>query len=173
MRYHADVAGRTFVIEVKASANGGGPRVLVDGEPVPAEVIAVDGPTLSLAVDGQTHVLVVEPSADDRTNVVVRDPFGPLAVGVENDRERAARRLGRKAGGGGANGAKVKSVMPGIVTEVRVAAGDVVEAGQSLLVLEAMKMENEIRAEVAGTVKAVKVAPGQAVRSGEVMIEIA
>src|SRR5204862_216642 len=74
-------------------------------------------------------------------------------VPIEDERTREARRMtggSRKARGGG----DVRSVMPGVVKEVRVKAGDAVEAKSPLLVLEAMKMENEIRADRAGVVKA-------------------
>ena len=67
----------------------------------------------------------------------------------------------------------VRSRMPGIVKEIRVAAGDVVKPHQPLLVLEAMKMENEIRADRAGTVKAVHVRAGQAVEKGALLATLA
>jgi pyruvate carboxylase subunit B len=62
--------------------------------------------------------------------------------------------------------------MPGLVVRVAVAPGDQVAAGQGVLVMEAMKMENELRAAAAGTVKAVKVSPGTAVEKGTVLIEL-
>jgi pyruvate carboxylase subunit B len=62
--------------------------------------------------------------------------------------------------------------MPGNVVDVLVAVGDVVKAGQTVLVSEAMKMETEIQAPIAGTVKAVHVAKGDRVNPGEVLIEI-
>jgi biotin carboxyl carrier protein len=86
-------------------------------------------------------------------------------VPVEDERTRETSRLvggPRKATGP----AEVRSVMPGVVKEVRVAPGDAVEAHQPLLVLEAMKMENEIRADRAGVVREVHVKPGQAVEKG-------
>jgi pyruvate carboxylase subunit B len=62
--------------------------------------------------------------------------------------------------------------MPGLVVRVNVKAGDTVEAGQGLIVMEAMKMENELRAHGAGVVKAVRVAPGDAVEKGAVLVEM-
>ncbi|MBL9086528.1 MAG: hypothetical protein JNM10_05260 [Planctomycetia bacterium] len=62
--------------------------------------------------------------------------------------------------------------MPGVVKDVRVAEGAVVALHQPLLVLEAMKMENEIRASRAGTVKTVHVAAGQAVEKGATLVTI-
>jgi len=62
--------------------------------------------------------------------------------------------------------------MPGIIFEVKVKVGDVVNIGDVLLILEAMKMENELAADKAGTVKEVKVTKGQAVNGGDPLIVI-
>lgn len=62
--------------------------------------------------------------------------------------------------------------MPGKVVKILFKVGDKVEKGQTVLILEAMKMENEIKAGVAGTIKVVNVTPGQALESGVVMAEI-
>jgi pyruvate carboxylase subunit B len=62
--------------------------------------------------------------------------------------------------------------MTGIVREVLVAPGDVVAVGQTLFILEAMKMENEVKAQAAGTVKALGVTAGQTVTQGDVVAEI-
>ena len=64
------------------------------------------------------------------------------------------------------------TAMPGNVVDVLVKEGDVVKAGQGVMVTEAMKMENEIQANIAGTVKAVYVEKGDRVTPGEVLIEI-
>jgi acetyl/propionyl-CoA carboxylase alpha subunit len=67
---------------------------------------------------------------------------------------------------------RIKAPIPGQITQVNVAAGDEVEQGQPLLVLEAMKMENEIRAPRSGLIKELKVTPGQRVTLDEVLVEI-
>jgi pyruvate carboxylase subunit B len=61
--------------------------------------------------------------------------------------------------------------MPGLVVRVQVEAGQVVAAGAGVVVLEAMKMENELRAAAVGTVRAVRVRPGEAVEKGQVLVE--
>lgn len=63
--------------------------------------------------------------------------------------------------------------MPGLVVRILVARGQIVEAGQSLLVLEAMKMENELRATNAGVVQSIEVTPGQVVEKGQPLIQLA
>lgn len=67
----------------------------------------------------------------------------------------------------------VTAPLPGTVTQVLVKAGDAVKAGQTVVMLEAMKMENSITAEAAGTVKAVKVEKGTQVQGGDILIELA
>lgn len=71
-----------------------------------------------------------------------------------------------------AGGETVKSPMPGTILDVKVKAGDKVEEGQVLMVLEAMKMENEISAPVSGTVASVNVSAGSTVASGDVLCSI-
>ena len=92
-------------------------------------------------------------------------------VPIEDERGRLARQAtGGKAAGGG--DAEITSVMPGVVKEVLVAADEPVEAGQPLLILEAMKMENEIRAPRQGVVGAIHVEAGQAVEKGAALVSL-
>jgi biotin carboxyl carrier protein len=94
-----------------------------------------------------------------------------LDVGVEDERAarlaqfsgRAARAAGREV---------IAAPMPGLVVRVNVEAGQAVTAGESLVVLQAMKMENELASPRGGTVKAVVVEPGQAVEPGQVLVEL-
>ena len=71
------------------------------------------------------------------------------------------------------SGAPINAPMPGNILDVKVKAGDTVKAGDVLLILEAMKMENEIMAPAAGTVTSVNVAKGSTVNSGDVLCTIA
>src|SRR5439155_14731172 len=94
-----------------------------------------------------------------------------VRVPVEDERTRESRRMtggSKRPRGGG----EVRSVMPGVVKEVRVVVGQSVDAHVPLLVLEAMKMENEIRADRPGVVGAVHVAVGQAVEKGALLVTL-
>jgi biotin carboxyl carrier protein len=82
------------------------------------------------------------------------------------------RVLGAKKDAGAAKGAKVKPPMPGRIVSIDVKVGDTVKKGQGLLVLEAMKMQNEIAAPADGLVKAVNVKAGQTVDGNAVLVEI-
>lgn len=79
---------------------------------------------------------------------------------------------GKKAAGAAVRGAKVKPPMPGRIVSVDAKVGDQVKKGQPLLVLEAMKMQNEVSAPVEGLVKVINVKPGQTVDANTVMVEI-
>ncbi len=93
-------------------------------------------------------------------------------VDALDERQRAIRDLTR-ASAAAAGPAPVVAPMPGLVVRVAVAVGDVVAAGDGLVVMEAMKMENELRATSAGTVTRVLVEPGTAVEKGAVLVELA
>jgi acetyl-CoA/propionyl-CoA/long-chain acyl-CoA carboxylase, biotin carboxylase, biotin carboxyl carrier protein len=96
------------------------------------------------------------------------------SAGAAAPRKRAARpQPGAGAAGGGAAGSgTISAPMQGTIVKVLVAAGDAVEPGQSVLVLEAMKMENHINAETSGTVKEIRVAEGDTVGAGDVLLVI-
>jgi biotin carboxyl carrier protein len=101
-------------------------------------------------------------SVDWRGRSFVVDLVDPLTHLAEISRGEAGK-LGKKV---------VKAYMPGRVVEVRVQAGDQVEAGQPMIVLEAMKMQNEIQAERSGTVARVFVTAGEAVEGGDPLVEV-
>jgi 3-methylcrotonyl-CoA carboxylase alpha subunit len=131
--------------------------------------VAAVGPFVrSLVVDGESHETAVWRVADGAWQVGWRgrshrvelvDPLTHLAEQAHGE----GGRLGRQT---------IAAYMPGRVVSIAVAEGDVVEAGAPLVVLEAMKMQNEIQAERAGTVRKLHVAPGQAVEGGDPLLEL-
>ena len=167
MKYFVEWAGRTREVEVRTAK--GEPQVLVDGVPHRAEVaVAGDDGLLSLLLDGGSWTYAAR---FEEGEAVLSFHDREVRVPVEDERRRAAR----LATGGprpAVGRAEVKSVMPGIVKEVRVAPGQSVEGGQALLILEAMKMENEVRAPLAGRLEALHVKPGQAVEKGALLVTI-
>lgn len=166
-RYYVTWGGRERVVQIRSGRAG--LEVLVDGVRHPADVTAVeDGDLLNLLVDGQS-VTYAARFEDGVAHLSFHDR--DVRVPIEDERGRMARLAtagSRKSDGG----AEVKSVMPGVVKEVLVEVGQPVQAGQALLILEAMKMENEIRAPRAGLVAAVRVAAGEAVEKGASMISL-
>jgi len=80
---------------------------------------------------------------------------------------------GKIAKGAAAGGVTVKAPLPGSIIKINVAEGDTINPGDTLLVMEAMKMENNVMAEKGGTVKAIKVNVGDSVLQDDVLVEIA
>jgi pyruvate carboxylase subunit B len=122
----------------------------------------------SLIIDGRQVEVALRP---DDEGYAVSTPTAKYSVEVADPLTHRARTGAgdRRARGGG----RIAAYMPGRVVAVLVAVGDTVEVGQGLLVLEAMKMQNEIQAEKAGVVAKVHVVEGQAVEGGDALLDLA
>ncbi len=141
--------------------------VTVGGRRLSADAIPL-GATTSMRVDNQVVDLWMEGSPPG-VGVIARGHR--FYAGVQSERMRAlAAALGPKAGASGDG--MVVSPMPGRVLKVLVAEGDTVESGAPLLVVEAMKMENELAASRSGKVRKIHVSPSQSVESGARLVEI-
>jgi biotin carboxyl carrier protein len=149
---------------------GGALEVHFDGRPLDVDVVEVTAgrPQLSVRVGGRIIDLTTEGRPPDMSAFA----GGRRAnVRVMSQQMRSAEQARRPTAPGGDK--TVRSPMPGRVVQVLVAKGQVVEAGQGLIVLEAMKMENEVRARVAGTVADVYVVSGAAVDAQAKLITFA
>lgn len=171
MRYHVELDGETLEVEIVEHAGEVFARcpALSDGADVPVELAPVrDNGSFSLRIGSQQLPVVVSGGNDDLTLILGSETWHGR---VMDEREALARAA---EGGGGARqgGGVLRSVMPGIVRDVRVAEGESVAKGQPLLILEAMKMENEIRADADGTVSALHVTSGTAVAKGDPLITL-
>ena len=164
MRYFVSVGSRTFEVDVQ------GERVTVGGKALAVELLAIAGTALHrLSVDGRSHRLVAEKGAAAGEWDLHVDGYR-IAAEVVDERTRAIRAMtGRSDGPRGPKA--VKAPMPGMIMRIDVAVGDQVKAGQGVLIIEAMKMENELKAEAAGMVSKIAVTPGTAVEKGAVLIE--
>ena len=125
------------------------------------------GQIFSLILGGHSYELLISRDGD---HVAVVNHGRGIEFQVESERERNARLIA--GDGGSTDGEKVTAIMPGIVVSVAVASGDSVVAGDAVCVLEAMKMENEIRASSSGVVKEVVVEAGQTVNAGDLLVDI-
>lgn len=146
---------------------GGTLEAHVDGKPVELDVAYI-GPQLSVRVGGQIVDLTIEGAPPD---VGVVASGHRSYVRVESERMRSAAQA--KSPTAAAGERVIKSPMPGRVVKVLVAKGDAVEVGQGLVVLEAMKMENEVRARAAGTVLEVHVKQGSTVEGNAKLVTLA
>jgi biotin carboxyl carrier protein len=112
----------------------------------------------------------IEPGGPRRYEVVVDGWRFELEV-EDASRAHLRRRATRAADAAAASGpADIRAIIPGRIAAVRVTAGETVEAGQTLLVVEAMKMQNELRAPRSGTVERVAVGDGQTVDRGDLLL---
>jgi biotin carboxyl carrier protein len=170
VRYHvtleAGQGAKPIVVDVDDLPSGA-LDVRVDGLRTEVDAATV-GAQLSVRVDGQMVDLTTEGSLPD---LRVTAGGERARVHVENERQRAAH--GVKKETSGKSDKLVLSPMPGRVVKIFVQRGEVVEAGQPLLVMEAMKMENEIRAPRAGTVAEVHAVAGAAVESNARLVTLA
>lgn len=173
MKYVVTVGDRTIDVEV----DGG--DVIVGGRRRRAQFAALpQTPLGQLVLDEQSRVVGVTPGgaggaaggvggvwlvelAGERWNVL-----------VEDERSHALRALTGRRGARAAGGV-LRAPMAGLVLRVEVEEGQTVEAGQGVVVLEAMKMENEISAPGAGVVTKIHVRAGDAVEKGAVLAEVA
>ncbi|HZE93566.1 MAG TPA: acetyl-CoA carboxylase biotin carboxyl carrier protein subunit [Gemmatimonadales bacterium] len=166
MKYHVTVRSRTYVIDVDGGA------VTVDGERLEAHWAAIPGTPLIHLLLGRDSWTVACQQLDARPPRWALGAAGErFEVEVQDDRSRQIETLtgqGRKAATGGV----LKAPMPGLVVRVEVIAGQVVEAGEGLVVVEAMKMENELRASHRGTVEQIHVQAGDRVEKGAPLVTL-
>ena len=167
VRYFARVGDKDY--ECVVDDRNGGLTVTVGGKRFRADLTHVPRAHIySLLLDGKSFEFSLHEGED---GIELSGGAGIFRVHVEDARTHAAR--AKTAAAGGARGPRiVRAVMPGIVRELVVAEGQAVEKGDALLILEAMKMENEIRADQPGTVRKLHVAPGATVEKGAKLVEI-
>lgn len=163
MKYEVRISGQTRIVEIERNAEGW--QATLDGKAAAIADVAETAPnTFSVLLAGQSREISVTSSADGKLNL----QSGRFEFTAEVIDPRSWR--GRRHGSVEAEGRQqVVAPMPGKVIRVLVGTGEKVEAGQGLLVVEAMKMQNEIRSPKSGTVERVQVKEGQAVNAGEVL----
>jgi biotin carboxyl carrier protein len=165
MKYIVDVNGERIVVELD------GAHAIVDGERIEATLTAIEGTPVRLVRLGeQVHRLVARRGATRGRYVLDVDGTRVEAEALD-ERLRAIRDL--SAATAAASGpAPLLAPMPGLVVRIAVAVGDEVAAGQALVAIEAMKMENELRSTSSGIVTAIRATIGQAVDKGAVLVEL-
>jgi biotin carboxyl carrier protein len=172
VRFEIETAGQPHAVDV--GREGPGWRVTIDGRACRASMVRA----------GDRWSLLVSDEADDelrgaRSYDVVFEPGDPGAwqvhvngVAVTAALRTSAQRLRRHGTGAGADDGRIVAPMPGRVVKVLVSLGDTVEARQGVVVVEAMKMENELRAPRAGVVRDVRVVEGASVDAQAVLVVI-
>ena len=169
MTFEVEINGRTRTVGIE-KAGDGRYRVSLDGaaHDVDASRVGIYGLSLLESATGISREVQVTPGSS-RGELLI-STSGRTVLAMVN-----GRRTGRAAadGGAGAHGEQaVTAPMPGRVVRVLVAKGDDVAVRQGVVVVEAMKMENELRSPKAGRVKEVSVAPGTSVEAGRVLVVV-
>lgn len=165
MKYVVDLNGDRKEVEVD------GESVTLDGHTVLARVQELEGtPVRVVAIGSEVHRIVVRRGTSRGAYTLWVD--GHRFEGEALDERTRAIRDITAASSKSTGPAPVIAPMPGLIVRVSVAVGDHVQAGQGLVVMEAMKMENELRSSGSGIIKAVHVVPGKAVEKGMLLIEL-
>ncbi|MEP6832664.1 MAG: biotin/lipoyl-containing protein [Gemmatimonas sp.] len=167
MKYVVEINGERVNVELD------GATAIVNGERLNVNLQSVPGTPVRLVRIGESVHRVAsrrQPGNGRGSYVIDVDGFRYEVLTLD-ERMRAIRDLSAKSEA--ASGpAPLKAPMPGLVVRIAVAIGDTVAAGQALVVVEAMKMENELRSSSAGVVTAIRAVEGTAVEKGAVLIEL-
>ncbi|MBO7101785.1 MAG: biotin/lipoyl-binding protein [Bacteroidales bacterium] len=135
-------------------------KLKINGNDYTVDINEVEGQDVKLSVNGTPYVVTVDQEIKQQKKAVVSSPRPQAAAAPKAGPAPAAA------------GAKVTTPLPGTILDVFGNVGDTVQAGQTVVLLEAMKMENNIEADTAGTVKEVKVRKGDSVLEGDVLVVI-
>ncbi len=163
MKYIVSIAGREIEVEVD------GDLVTVEGSTHTTSLRAIPGtPTRQLLIDGRPTALTMRSSGRGQWSLEVGGDRWDAEVVDERTRHIRSLTAGVERPRGPVT---LRAPMPGLVLRILAEPGQEVAAGTGLVVLEAMKMENELKSPAAGTVGAIRVQPGQAVEKGQVLVE--
>jgi len=161
VRFEAEVDGRRVRVDVRGS--GGRYEVQIGDRRRIFDARATTSKTLSLIVDGESHEIALERKGD-----IFHVQLPAATLSVQLSEASAASPAPPPATGP----MRVTAPMPGKIVRVLVAEGDAVEAGAGLVVVEAMKMENELRATRRARVRRIHAREGQPVEGGALLIEL-
>jgi len=169
--YQVTVGDKTHRIELVRSGSASSWRCTLNGREFPLDVVAMQAGVLSFLIDGKSYeARLDEAKAIDNaaagTNIVVGDER--FLATVRDPRSLRSRR----PADAGQGIKKLTAPMPGKVVRILAPAGTEVEAGQPVLAIEAMKMQNEIKSPKKGKVKKISVSQGDAVEAGQILAEV-
>ena len=163
MKYEVLLDGKTRVVELLEQ--DGGWKITLDGNHLQAHAVEVAPNAFSILLDGRSHQIRVAPQPDG--SLTLHAGVTEYRAEVRDPRSWRGRRHGAHEAEGRQ---QVAAPMPGKVIRLLVKQGDTVAAGQGLLVVEAMKMQNEIRSPKSGKIEKLCASEGQAVNAGEVLL---
>lgn len=164
MIYEVTIAEKTYRVELVQTGEQWSCKL--DGREFPLDLVSTQQGVFSLLINGKSYEVKQETVGTETNIAVGHERF---AATVRDPRSFRAR---RRAGASEQGVKKITAPMPGKVVRILAPVGSQLEAGQSVIVIEAMKMQNELKAPKNGTVKKMNVAEGAAVEAGQVLAEV-
>ncbi|MCF7811239.1 biotin/lipoyl-binding protein [bacterium] len=168
MKLFINVSGKNHEVEIPASGiieklNINGKNISIDSQWLR------NNSAISLIIDGKTYVAEFD-SSNEQNNIQINGH--DFTVSVKDERSKA---IGKILGNGSIKKSiegSIKAPMPGLIVKLNVSEGDLVRKGDGVIIIEAMKMENEIHAQISGTIEKIMVETGQAVDKGALLMKI-
>jgi biotin carboxyl carrier protein len=162
MRFNLEIDGQTRQVEIEPAETAGQWRIRIDGESVEADAHLIRPGVLSLIVAGRSHRIVLDADPGDPA---LHAGAQRIPYRMEDPRSLRSRR--RHAGTD--SPVPVKASMPGRVVRVLVEKGGAIATHQGVIVVEAMKMQNELKSPKDGRVAEIRVSPGDTVAVGDIL----
>ena len=162
--YEVTIDGHTHRVELSRGESGW--LCVLNGREFPMDAVSIREGVLSILVHGKSYEVKQENTATESSIVVGHQRFSAVVRDPRSFRSR------RRVDSGTEGVKKITAPMPGKVVRILASAGTAVEAGQGVLVIEAMKMQNELKSPKKGTVKKLNVAEGAAVEAGQALAEV-
>jgi len=164
MIYEVAIAEKIYRVELVRTEQEW--KCKLDGREMPLDVVLAQDGMLSLLLQGKSYEVKQETVGGESNVVIVHERFSATVRDPRSFRSR------RRSGGSEQGVMKIKAPMPGKVVRILAPAGTQVETGQSVVVIEAMKMQNELKAPKTGVVKKINVEEGAAVDAGQALAEV-
>lgn len=164
MIYEVTIAEKTYRVELQRE--GASWKCKLNGRELPLDVISAQNGVLSILLDGKSYEVKQEIAGAETNIVVGQERF---SVALRDPRSLRSRR----SGGAAEEGVKkITAPMPGKIVRLLAQEGSTVQAGQSVIVIEAMKMQNELKAPKNGVLKKINAREGAAVEAGQSLAEV-
>lgn len=169
IRYFVELDGGGAPVEVVLEDGPDGLLARVDGRTSAVELVSAGGASFTLLLGTEAHDVLAESARDGSISLALGGERFRARVERESERDARAVAGGNRPRAGG----PVLSSMPGIVTRVLKAAGELVSRGETVVIVEAMKMENEVKADHDGVVAAMGVKAGDRIQGGDRLFDLA
>ena len=158
--YHIEIAGREYNVHLNFD------QTTVNGKVVSPEHIEFDGHILNYRSQNSLRTVVLDRS-EDQAYLLMNGREVPVVIETSRDR---LLKMAESASGTGVHHAEIKAAMPGLVVRINKQIGESVKKGDPVLILEAMKMENEVRAPVDGVIGEIRAVERGSVEKGDVLV---